>query len=115
MFEPSVRVECSGRATSCASAARCRVAMSVPCVSICTIEVIVLVVEGSTVMPAWPGVIQAVTLFVEDLAKAKEFYQDVFELPVHFEDENSAVFRFGATMVNLLAVASAPELVAPAP
>ncbi|MCX5208509.1 VOC family protein [Kitasatospora sp. NBC_00240] len=66
-------------------------------------------------MVAWPGEIQAVTLFVEDLAKAKEFYRDVFELPVHFEDENSAVFLFGGTMVNLLAVASAPELVAPAP
>ncbi|WP_329500637.1 VOC family protein [Kitasatospora herbaricolor] len=66
-------------------------------------------------MVAWPGDIQAVTLFVEDLAKAKSFYREVFELPVHYEDENSAVFRFGVTMINLLAVASAPELVAPAP
>ena len=66
-------------------------------------------------MVAWPGAIQAVTLFVEDLAGAKEFYRDAFELPVHFENENSAVFRFGGTMVNLLEVASAPELVAPAP
>jgi len=66
-------------------------------------------------MVAWPGDIQAVTLFVEDLAKAKEFYRDVFELPVHFQTENSAVFRFGGTLVNLLEAASAPELVAPAP
>ncbi|MFF1870172.1 VOC family protein [Kitasatospora herbaricolor] len=66
-------------------------------------------------MVAWPGDIQAVTLFVEDLAKAKSFYREVFELPVHYEDENSAVFRFGVTMINLLAVTSAPELVAPAP
>ncbi|MEU5434408.1 VOC family protein [Streptomyces sp. NPDC020719] len=65
-------------------------------------------------MVAWPGSIQAVTLFVEDLAVAREFYRDVFELPVHFEDESSAVFRFGGTMVNLLAVDAAPELVAPA-
>ena len=65
-------------------------------------------------MVAWPGDIQAVTLFVEDLAQAKEFYQKVFELPVDFEDENSAVFRFGGVLVNLLAVASAPGLVAPA-
>ncbi|WP_371484100.1 VOC family protein [Kitasatospora sp. NBC_00315] len=66
-------------------------------------------------MVVWPGGIQAVTLFVEDLVKAKEFYREVFELPVHFENENSAVFRFGGTMINLLAVASAPALVAPAP
>ncbi|MFD7987260.1 VOC family protein [Kitasatospora indigofera] len=78
-------------------------------------EVVALVVEGSTTMVAWPGDIQAVTLFVEDLARAKEFYRQVFELPVDFEDENSAVFRFGGTLVNLLSVASAPGLVAPAP
>ncbi|WP_405015005.1 VOC family protein [Kitasatospora sp. NBC_01539] len=83
--------------------------------SICETEAVVLVVEGSTAMVAWPGAIQAVTLFVEDLAKAKEFYREVFELPVHFEDENSAVFLFGGTMVNLLTVTSAPGLVAPAP
>jgi predicted enzyme related to lactoylglutathione lyase len=29
---------------------------------------------------AWPGGIVAVTLFVEDLAAAKRFYQDVFQL-----------------------------------
>ena len=63
---------------------------------------------------AWPGGIVAVTLFVEDLEKAKRFYQDVFQLPVFFEDDNSAVFRFGETLVNLLAVNEAPGLIAPA-
>ena len=63
---------------------------------------------------AWPGGIAAVTLFVEDLQKAKRFYQDVFQLPVFFEDDNSAVFRFGETLVNLLAVNEAPSLIAPA-
>jgi catechol 2,3-dioxygenase-like lactoylglutathione lyase family enzyme len=62
----------------------------------------------------WPGAIAAVTLFVEDLETAKRFYADVFRLPVHFEDDNSAVFRFGETLVNLLAVTEAPSLVAPA-
>ena len=63
---------------------------------------------------SWPGPIFAVTLFVEDLPAAKEFYGRVFHLPVAFEDENSAVFKFGATMINLLNVTEAPELVNPA-
>lgn len=66
-------------------------------------------------MGTWPGGIAAITLFVEDLAASKRFYQDVFGLPVHFEDPVSAVFRFGSTLVNLLQVSEAPELVAPAP
>ena len=63
---------------------------------------------------AWPGAIGAITLFVEDLNAAKRFYADVFGLPVFFEDESSAVFRFGETLVNLLHAREAPELVAPA-
>jgi catechol 2,3-dioxygenase-like lactoylglutathione lyase family enzyme len=64
--------------------------------------------------PTWPGAIAAITLFVEDLAAAKRFYSDVFRLPVVFEDENSAVFKFGETLVNLLKTSEAHELVAPA-
>lgn len=63
----------------------------------------------------WPGGIAAITLFVEDLDSAKSFYDEVFGLPIHYEDENSAVFRFGATLVNLLRATEAPELVEPAP
>jgi catechol 2,3-dioxygenase-like lactoylglutathione lyase family enzyme len=63
---------------------------------------------------AWPGPIAAITLFVENLAEAKRFYGEVFELPVDWEDANSAVFRFGGTLVNLLAASEAPGLVAPA-
>jgi predicted enzyme related to lactoylglutathione lyase len=44
---------------------------------------------------AWPGGIGAITLFVEDLKTAKGFYQQVFGLPAVYEDENSAVFKFG--------------------
>ena len=62
----------------------------------------------------WPGGIAAITLFVEDLAEAKRFYADVFGLPVAFEDDNSAVFEFGETLVNLLETREAPSLVAPA-
>ena len=64
---------------------------------------------------AWPGAIAAITLFVEDLAAAKRFYQEVFRLPVTFEDDNSAVFTFGQTMVNLLDAKEAPGLIQPAP
>jgi catechol 2,3-dioxygenase-like lactoylglutathione lyase family enzyme len=70
--------------------------------------------ESRDTQAAWPGGIAAITLFVEDLAAAKRFYGDVFRLPVFFEDDNSAVFRFGDTLVNLLAASEAPSLVAPA-
>jgi lactoylglutathione lyase len=71
--------------------------------------------EEHTAKIAWPGGIAAITLFVEDLERAKQFYQDVFQLPVFFEDENSAVFKFGETLVNLLRASEAPGLIAPAP
>lgn len=66
-------------------------------------------------MGIWPGNIFAVTLFTEDLAATRQFYQDVFGLPVAFEDDNSAVFNFGNTLINLLKTTEAPELIAPAP
>jgi len=64
-------------------------------------------------MAAWTSGVAAVTLFCEDLEASKRFYQDVFELPVHYEDESSAVFKFGDTLVNLLTVAEAPSLIEP--
>jgi catechol 2,3-dioxygenase-like lactoylglutathione lyase family enzyme len=63
---------------------------------------------------AWPGAISAITLFAEDLPATKRFYLEVFGLPVYYEDPNSAVFKFGDTLINLLAVGEAPELIAPA-
>jgi catechol 2,3-dioxygenase-like lactoylglutathione lyase family enzyme len=65
-------------------------------------------------MDSWPRGISAVTLFVEDLAATKQFYQDVFGLPVHYEDEASAVFNFGTTLINLLKASEAKELIGPA-
>ena len=65
-------------------------------------------------MGAWPGGISAITLFVEDLEAAKDFYAEVFRLPVFFEDENSAVYRFDNTLINLLVASEAPELIGPA-
>ena len=62
---------------------------------------------------AWLKGIYAITLFVEDVEAAKEFYRKVFGLPVVFEDENSCVFRFGNTLVNLLKISEAKELIEP--
>jgi lactoylglutathione lyase len=62
----------------------------------------------------WPKGIDAITLFVEDVTATKAFYQNALGLPVMFEDPNSVVFDFGNTIVNLLAVSAAPELIEPA-
>ena len=62
----------------------------------------------------WPRGIGAVTLFVEDLATTKNFYVEVFGLPLVFEDGVSAVFKFENTLINLLNVSEAPELIQPA-
>ena len=64
-------------------------------------------------MSAWPGAISAITLFVEDLAETKRFYQEVFGLTVTYEDADSAVFSFGNTLINLLKASEATDLVAP--
>ena len=56
-----------------------------------------------------------ITLFVEAVEPAKTFYARVFDLPVVFEDESSAVFRFENMLVNLVDAQSAPELIEPAP
>ena len=55
----------------------------------------------------------AISLFVEDLQRAKSFYRDVFDLPVVWEDENSAVFKLDNTVINVLDVSAAPELIEP--
>lgn len=68
----------------------------------------------ATERDGWPGAIAAITLFVEDLEAARRFYGDVFQLPVVYEDDNSTVFEFGDTVVNLLKTSAAPSLVAPA-
>jgi catechol 2,3-dioxygenase-like lactoylglutathione lyase family enzyme len=63
---------------------------------------------------AWPKSIYAITLFVDDLETTKQFYRKVFGLPVVFEDNNSSVFKFGNTLINLLKSTAADELIKPA-
>jgi len=63
---------------------------------------------------SWPSGAGAITLFVEDLEAATQFDREVFGLPVAFEDDDSAVFNFGNTLVNLLRATAAGELIEPA-
>jgi catechol 2,3-dioxygenase-like lactoylglutathione lyase family enzyme len=63
---------------------------------------------------SWPKGVAAITLFVEDLDKARRFYREVFGVEVLVEDDASTAFRFGNTIVNLLKATAADELVAPA-
>jgi catechol 2,3-dioxygenase-like lactoylglutathione lyase family enzyme len=57
--------------------------------------------------------IGAITMFTEDLDRSKRFYQDVFGFPVAWEDDNSAVFKFDNTIINLLKIPAAHELIDP--
>jgi catechol 2,3-dioxygenase-like lactoylglutathione lyase family enzyme len=69
-------------------------------------------VQRVIVSPAGLG---ALTLFVEDLPRTAAFYRDVFALdPVH-EDDDSTAFRLGDSVLNLLRVEAAAELIEPAP
>ncbi len=62
----------------------------------------------------WARGIGAITLFVEDLDAARRFYGQVFGLPVKFEDDDSVVFDFGNTIINLPKTTAAVELIEPA-
>jgi catechol 2,3-dioxygenase-like lactoylglutathione lyase family enzyme len=57
----------------------------------------------------------AITMFVDDPRRSKEFYERVFEVSPVFEDENSVAFEFEKLIVNLLAERAAPELIEPTP
>ena len=57
----------------------------------------------------------AATLFIHNKDVSKSFYAQVFDKAPVFEDENSVVFKFGSTMINLLLIGEAPSLINPAP
>lgn len=54
--------------------------------------------------------IDVVVLFVADLDRAKAFYRDTLGLRIKFEDEASAGFDFDPTMLLLLSIAGAQDL-----
>jgi catechol 2,3-dioxygenase-like lactoylglutathione lyase family enzyme len=57
----------------------------------------------------------ALTMFVEDPRRSKEFYEKVFDVSAVHEDEDSVAFKFENTIVNLLVRREAPGLIEPAP
>jgi catechol 2,3-dioxygenase-like lactoylglutathione lyase family enzyme len=63
---------------------------------------------------AWSASLGAITLFVEDAARAKAFYEKVFGLSPIYEDDHSAAFAFENTTINLLELPAAHELIEPA-
>lgn len=64
---------------------------------------------------AFENNIFAITLFTEDLSSSAEFYGVLLGLPDVYRDDSSIVYKCGETMINLLRISQAPELVAPAP
>ena len=65
-------------------------------------------------MNGLPAHTDAITLFVTDRQKSKEFYRTVFAIEPIFEDQNSVAFRFDNLIVNLLETPAAHSLIAPA-
>jgi catechol 2,3-dioxygenase-like lactoylglutathione lyase family enzyme len=65
-------------------------------------------------MSDWQKNIAAITLFVEDLDRARSFYQEVFELQPAFTDDTDAMFRLENTLLFLTKSAEAPRMIAPA-
>ena len=72
------------------------------------------VAKESVKTKVWAKEIFAITLFTENLEQAKKFYQNVFGLIIDYEDSNSAVFKIGNTLVNLLKITEANGLIEPA-
>jgi lactoylglutathione lyase len=62
---------------------------------------------------SWAQRVFAITLVVEDLDAAREFYGRAFELPEHYYSGDSAVFRFGDLLINLLEADKGPGLLDP--
>jgi catechol 2,3-dioxygenase-like lactoylglutathione lyase family enzyme len=62
-----------------------------------------------------PTDIEAITLFIEDVQRSKDFYSEVFGAEVIHQEEVSVVFKFQNTVINLLKESAAPDLIAPVP
>ena len=65
-------------------------------------------------MRALPTNIGAITLFIEDPQRSKEFYERVFEVEAIYEDDDAVAFKFEHTIVNLLKAPAARSLIEPA-
>ena len=59
--------------------------------------------------------VEVITIFVEDLAATRAFYENVFGLEVVYSDEASAVVRLENLMINILRADRAGTLIEPRP
>jgi catechol 2,3-dioxygenase-like lactoylglutathione lyase family enzyme len=59
--------------------------------------------------------VDAITLFVEDTQRSKEFYGRVFGRTPIYEDESSVAFRLENLVLNILCLPAAHELIEPRP
>jgi catechol 2,3-dioxygenase-like lactoylglutathione lyase family enzyme len=66
------------------------------------------------VLSELPKSVGAITMFVDDPQRSKAFYERVFGAPVVYEDDDAAAFQFENTIVNLLKLPAAVELIEPA-
>lgn len=57
--------------------------------------------------------VEVITLFVDDIARSREFYDAVFARPIAYEDDVSFVLQFENLMVNCLQIGEATVLVDP--
>ena len=57
--------------------------------------------------------VEVITIFVEDLAATRAFYENVFGLEVVYADEASAVVRLENFMINILRAERATTLIEP--
>jgi lactoylglutathione lyase len=64
-------------------------------------------------MSEWQKRIGAITLFVEDVAAAKAFYQKVFELDPFDDGETNVGFKLTDQYFFLTASSNAPDMIAP--
>jgi len=64
-------------------------------------------------MPESLKEIEVISLFVEDLGAAKDFYQRIFEVEEVYGDDACSVLKFQNLAINLLKSENAPELIEP--
>ena len=57
--------------------------------------------------------LEVISLFVEDLTSAREFYVKVFAHEMIYEDDVCSILRIGNIVINLLNIENAPTLVEP--
>jgi len=76
-------------------------------------ELVVKPTERGAEVSASLKSVGAITMFVENPRRSQSFYEEVFDLSAIYEDEDSAGFKFDNTIINLLRIPAARELIDP--